>query len=329
MRNAGSPSADPVVVTFALRDAPDTLAAAAARVASATGIPMAHVEKDFWVTEVLRGVARHSAETGVSAVFKGGTSLSKAFGLIRRFSEDIDMIIMLPGQSKRKDDACLKSFAAAAEAATGLAAHVDSSTATTGVKRTVSLAYPTSTPPGALRPGVRLELGARGGTMPTVRRTVTSLLAQHGPDVDLAVGFAEAAPFTMHVLAPVRTLVEKLMIVHHAAVEGDEAEQARLARHYYDIWCLLNDADTVAALSETPVDVLEREVVTFTAAAELQTTRRPASGFSTSAAFDSAAAKSARSAFETIVLAQLVWPDAPRPTFEECCETVHRQASVL
>ena len=86
---------------------------------------------------------------------------------------------------------------------------------------------------------------------------------------------------------------------------------------------------TVAALSETPVDVLEREVVTFTEAAELQTSRCPASGFSTSAAFGPAAAQSARSAFETIVLAQLVWPDAPRPTLEECCETVHRQASVL
>ena len=45
---------------------------------------------NFWVTEVLRGIARCSADTGVSAVFKGGTSLSKAFGLIRRFSEDAD-----------------------------------------------------------------------------------------------------------------------------------------------------------------------------------------------------------------------------------------------
>ena len=81
---------------------------------------MAHVEKDFWVTEVLRGVARCSADTGVSAVFKGGTSLSKAFGLIQRFSEDVDVIIIAPGQSTGQDDRCLKSFVAAAEASTGL-----------------------------------------------------------------------------------------------------------------------------------------------------------------------------------------------------------------
>lgn len=316
-------------MTFVFRDAPDALATAASQVASATGIPMAHVEKDFWVTEVLRGVARHSAETGVSAVFKGGTSLSKAFGLLQRFSEDIDIIVMVPGESVGKDNACLKSFVAAAETATGLAADVDPTTATKGVKRTVTLAYPTAAPPVALSQGVRLELGVRGGTMPMIQRSVTSLLVQHGSQTGLEVSFAEAVPFTMHVLAPVRTLVEKLMIVHHAAVAGDALEQARLARHYYDIWCLLNDADTVAALSETPVDVLEREVVTFTAAAELQATRRPPGGFSTSAAFDPVAAQSVRSAFETIVLAQLVWPDAPRPTFEECCETVHRQASVL
>ena len=316
-------------MTLVFRDAPDALATAASQVAGATGIPMAHVEKDFWVTEVLRGVARHSAEANVSAVFKGGTSLSKAFGLLQRFSEDIDIIVMVPGESVGKDNACLKSFVAAAETASGLTAHVDPTTATKGVKRTVTLPYPTAAPAGALSKGVRLELGARGGTMPMVQRSVTSLLAQHGPQTGLEVSFAEAVPFTMHVLAPVRTLVEKLMIVHHAAVAGDAEEQARLARHYYDIWHLLNDADTIAALSETPVDILEREVVTFKAAAELQTTRRPTGGFSNSSAFDPAAASSARSAFETTVLAQLVWPNAPRPTFKECCETVHRHASVL
>ena len=72
--------------------------------AEATGVPIAHVEKDFWVTEVLRGIARCSAVTGVSAVFKGGTSLSKAFGLIRRFSEDVDVIVIAPGHSTGQDD---------------------------------------------------------------------------------------------------------------------------------------------------------------------------------------------------------------------------------
>ena len=91
-------------MSWPLRESPDALAASAARVARATGILMAQVEKDFWVTEVLRGVARCSADTGVSAVFKGGTSLSKAFGLIQRFSEDVDVIVIAPGQSTGQDD---------------------------------------------------------------------------------------------------------------------------------------------------------------------------------------------------------------------------------
>ena len=182
---------------------------------------MAHVEKDFWVTEVLRGVARCSADTGVSAVFKGGTSLSKAFGLIERFSEDVDVIVIAPGQGSGQDDRCLKSFVTAAEAATGLTATIDSRTATKGVKRTARLEYPTNSATGALQQGILLELGARGGAMPTVQRSVRSLLVDHGTAAGLQADFDEAEPVTLHVLAPVRTLVEKLIIVHHAASKGE------------------------------------------------------------------------------------------------------------
>ena len=105
---------------------------------------------------MLRGVAR-SGDTGVSAVFKGGTSLSKTFGLIQRFSEDVDVIVIAPGQSTGQDDRCLKSFVAAAEAATGLKATIDDRTATRGVKRIARLEYPTSCEAGALQQGVLLE----------------------------------------------------------------------------------------------------------------------------------------------------------------------------
>ncbi len=316
-------------MSWSLRDSPDALATAAARIEEATGIPMAHTEKDFWVTEVLRGVAQCSAETGVSAVFKGGTSLSKAYGLIRRFSEDVDIIVIVPGHSRGGDDRCLKSFVSAAEAATGLIGEIDGSTATTGVKRTAVFSYPTSVDLGALRPGVALELGARGGTMPTQHLQVGSLLVEHAADAGFEINFSEAEPVELHVLAPVRTLVEKLTIVHHAAMVADPDEQARLARHYYDIWCLLSDPSILAAIDESPVDVLAREVATFTSAAGRETSARPLDGFATSPAFSTEQTESARDAFDTIVLAQLVWPSAPRPTFDECCAIVHEHAARL
>lgn len=316
-------------MTWRLRELPDALGAGAARVSQETHIPIAHIEKDFWVTEVLRGVARCAQETGVTAVLKGGTSLSKAFGLIHRFSEDVDVIVIASGETKGQDDRCLKSFVAAAEASTGLAATIDTGTATKGVKRTARLQYPTNTSAGILAPGVMLELGVRGGAMPTVQRTVRSLLVDFGPEAGLDTSFEEAEPVTLHVLAPVRTLIEKLIIVHHAALQEDEAEQARQARHYYDIWCLLSDGETIESLQTSPADVLAREVVTFTAAAGMETSNRPPTGFAASPAFDPGKAQPARSAFELIVLDQLLWPAAARPSFEDCCGAVHTHANVL
>lgn len=58
-------------------------------VARATHVDVALVEKDYWVTHALW--ALH--ETGLSLWFKGGTSLSKGFGIIQRFSEDLDLMI--------------------------------------------------------------------------------------------------------------------------------------------------------------------------------------------------------------------------------------------
>ena len=58
-------------------------------VARDKGIDAALIEKDYWVTHTLW--ALH--ETGLDLWFKGGTSLSKGFGLIQRFSEDLDLMI--------------------------------------------------------------------------------------------------------------------------------------------------------------------------------------------------------------------------------------------
>lgn len=58
-------------------------------VAIATGLPPVSIEKDWWVTQVLK--ALYSLPYSHHTSFKGGTSLSKCWGLIERFSEDIDL----------------------------------------------------------------------------------------------------------------------------------------------------------------------------------------------------------------------------------------------
>ena len=54
-----------------------------------TGVEAALVEKDYWITHALWGLH----ETGLDLWFKGGTSLSKGFGIIERFSEDLDLMV--------------------------------------------------------------------------------------------------------------------------------------------------------------------------------------------------------------------------------------------
>src|SRR5580700_9760356 len=55
------------------------------------GLRPAIIEKDYYVTEALRGIA--GATTADKVIFKGGTSLSKGWNLIQRFSEDIDLFL--------------------------------------------------------------------------------------------------------------------------------------------------------------------------------------------------------------------------------------------
>ena len=59
--------------------------------ASESGRPAYLLEKDIWVVWTLRTL--FGAPVGASLVFKGGTSLSKAYGVIRRFSEDVDLYL--------------------------------------------------------------------------------------------------------------------------------------------------------------------------------------------------------------------------------------------
>jgi Nucleotidyl transferase AbiEii toxin, Type IV TA system len=88
-----------------LRDSPDGLFALCGAAADSLGIPEpAFVEKGFWVVELLRSVVRplelepvNNIPCSATVRFKGGTSLSKAFGLIKRFSEDLDILIECEG----------------------------------------------------------------------------------------------------------------------------------------------------------------------------------------------------------------------------------------
>ena len=79
-----------------LRNDPQRLSQYVRSVSRHTKIPIPQVEKDFWITEVLRGAIAWSHREKVDLVWRGGTSLSKAHRVIQRFSEDVDLVVMLP-----------------------------------------------------------------------------------------------------------------------------------------------------------------------------------------------------------------------------------------
>jgi len=142
------------------------------------GTNAALVEKDYWVTEALRVIAR-----GYSAgvVFKGGTSLSKAWGLIKRFSEDIDLLIRqdeTTGGTIGSRDRYMKEVDAAVAEIDGLTRVADGSRSDRGISRTVVLTYePRTALLEGLQPTIILEMGIRGGAHPTEIRTIRSMLA--------------------------------------------------------------------------------------------------------------------------------------------------------
>jgi hypothetical protein len=127
------------------------------------------VEKDYYVTEILRIAA---AELGERAMFKGGTSLSKGWGLITRFSEDIDLFVnpdsFDPPPGKNKLDRILKDLSTEVEKHSALTWLREEGETISGLGRSDVFAYPShfDTLPG-IRAAVRFEPGIQSGTFPS------------------------------------------------------------------------------------------------------------------------------------------------------------------
>jgi len=232
--------------------------------AARRGLPASSVEKDFWVCWVLGQVCA-IPDLGPSLTFKGGTSLSKAWGLIDRFSEDIDLTIDRDSlgfggeagpergasstqQAKRMKAlrlACRNHVALAILPALEqqIAALLPTSGWSLGSDeddadcQTLLLHYPTHFPVGDgryVRPVVKLEFGARSDPWPAELRIIRPVIAEVFPDV-----FA-GAECSVRALSPKRTFWEKAMLVHEETFRpNDKPRKPRMARHYYDLHRLI------------------------------------------------------------------------------------------
>lgn len=211
-------------------------------------------EKDFWVCYTLDHLF-HKSGYADSMVFKGGTSLSKAFDLIERFSEDIDLILdwRLLGygvdepweersnskQEKFKvetiertnaflEDAFVPKLKETLSESLGTEASVRVGTE----EETVYFDYPRSYESAGTLDTIKLEIGPMAVWSPSQMATVIPYVANVLP-------FGAELATSVRTACPERTFWEKATILHQEANRPDgKAIPRRYSRHYYDMYRL-------------------------------------------------------------------------------------------
>ncbi|MGH2696612.1 MAG: nucleotidyl transferase AbiEii/AbiGii toxin family protein [Actinomycetota bacterium] len=325
--------ADPGVTRF--RDT-DEFGPTLDAVAERLDISATAVEKDYWVSEVLRVLVATFPE---DFIFKGGTSLSKGYGIVERFSEDIDVLVLPGNRGRGAVDKLMKAMGEAAAAGVqGEASGVGG--AESGRHRSFAVTYPARREPTALiATSVLLEMGVRGGSHPHEDVVIGCLLRDTLDAAGTELGeYEDLAPFEVRVLHPARTLLEKLVHIHELAnqLAADEARPAspRSGRHFYDVHQLLGD-DRVLTLLQNREQTLEvvasiDEITQQFFGGLAGVSARPDGGFATSPAFDPATSVSARlrTAYE-LTMPELYFGRDPLPSWDAICRRVADHAALL
>jgi hypothetical protein len=219
----------------------DLLRIVAARTRIAPGL----VEKDYWVTHTLW--ALH--DTGFEVWFKGGTSLSKGFGLIERFSEDLDLMV-LPGTvsalpmvsnwksagarataERRAYFAALPRLVRVPGAQVNVGEVADKFWRAADIR--VSYAGRHLADLGSvMKPFVLLEVGSARAT-PAVRCDMTSFVHEYLAAAEQLTSFDDNRPKAVRCVHPLVTLLEKLDALHRRVPRADVAP-ATFVRHFED-----------------------------------------------------------------------------------------------
>lgn len=249
------------------------------------------IEKDFWVCWTLKELFG-LPEVGSTLIFKGGTSLSKVYRMIERFSEDIDVSLdraslgfggdadpeaggSAKEQARRLDklrQACQekivgqlrpsfeKVIATKFGQAAGGSVALDEADPD---RQTLLYAYPSGWPEktaGYVRAAVKIEMGGRSDHWPSEQAEISSYVAQQFPAA------FKAPSFKVKVLAAERTFWEKATLLHAEHHRpADKTMPLRLSRHYYDVAQLITSglAERAARDLELLGRVVEHKKVFF------------------------------------------------------------------
>jgi hypothetical protein len=212
-------------------------------------ITPAFVEKDYWITLALSRLANSSNVE--NAVFKGGTSLSKGYRLISRFSEDIDIAMINENLSGNALKTKIRNIEK--EITAGLTEIVMEGITSKGSMFRKSLfEYPTvlSGKVDSIIPNrLIVEINSFANPYPNVKQDITSfitdyLVATNQPDAVEEYGLQ---PFSLNVLDKRRTMIEKLVsLFRFSFSENPSIALAAKIRHFYDLYYLAKDSECAA-----------------------------------------------------------------------------------
>jgi len=245
------------------------------------GVANTIIEKDFWVCWTLKRLFGRQERGAATLIFKGGTSLSKAFGAIRRFSEDIDLSFdradlgytgdrdpekegisgkkvarlieeLVSDVERHVADVLFPDLRAAIVEQLGeptkgeWSLEIDAKDA-----QTVNFHYPMALPAAEyqsiayITPRVKLELGARGDPWPAEEKVIRPYAAEDYPD------FFDDPDVAVTVLSARRTFWEKATALHAEAHRpADSATPQYFSRHYYDLAMLLDTDEGKGAATD-------------------------------------------------------------------------------
>ncbi len=227
------------------------------------GLREAIIEKDYFVTEALRIIEQVA---GSRVIFKGGTSLSKGWNLIQRFSEDIDIFLdptaFEPPLGKKAIDRELKKLRQAIEQHPGLKFVEKESQTIGGFGRNDRFEYVQRfAGTGDIRNRVFVEAGTASGREPTDRIRLQSYVGAFLQETGVSLGAEDEGPFEMRLLHFRRTFVEKMFAIH-AKIEAFKLLGKPIggyARHYYDLFCLAERPEVLAMLRSEEYGVIRAD----------------------------------------------------------------------
>ena len=228
------------------------------------GLPAMAIEKDWWVVHTLSLI--FEMECASALIFKGGTSLSKGWNLIERFSEDIDLALDKEYLGFTEENPNKKavnrlrrmSYSFVSDRFTPELKEKFEEAGLTGVNvkphkvinhdqdpLIIEIYYPKLTESDSyLKPGLLVEVGSRSLREPNTQRTFASIVAENYAEYPFA-----DKPIAVPVVNPERTFLEKIFLLHEEFQRpGEKKRVDRLSRHLYDIEKLMDTVYSNEAL---------------------------------------------------------------------------------